>query len=60
MVNENYKGGELCFKYPKIDKITTIEKKENRMVIWPSNFLYPHMVKPVTEGERYSVVAWAL
>ena len=60
LVNENYKGGELCFKYPNADKITTIEKKENRMIIWPSNFLYPHCVKPVTEGERYSVVAWAL
>ncbi len=58
--NEDYKGGELCFKYPKSDKITTIDKKENRMIIWPSNFLYPHCVKPVTEGERYSVVAWAL
>ena len=60
LVNDNYKGGELCFRYPQSDKITTIEKKENRMIIWPSNFLYPHCVKPVTEGERYSVVAWAL
>ena len=24
------------------------------------NFLYPHTVKPVTKGIRYSVVAWAL
>ena len=60
LVNDNYKGGELCFRYPQSDKITTIEKKENRMIIWPSNFLYPHCVKPVMEGERYSVVAWAL
>ena len=32
----------------------------NRMIIWPSTFLYPHTVKPVTKGTRYSVVAWAL
>ena len=39
---------------------STVEKKANRMIIWPSNFLYPHSVKPVTEGIRYSVVSWAL
>jgi hypothetical protein len=60
MVNDNYEGGDLCFKYPNSEKITTIEKKENRMIIWPSNYLYPHCVMPVTKGERYSVVAWAL
>ena len=37
-----------------------IEKKSNRMIVWPSNFLYPHAVKPVTEGIRYSIVSWAL
>jgi|TARA_E500000318_G_scaffold108493_1_gene119472 hypothetical protein len=60
MINDDYEGGDLCFKYPKSEKITTIEKKENRMIIWPSNSLYPHCVLPVTKGERYSVVAWAL
>ena len=60
MINDNYEGGDLCFKYPKSEKITTIQKKENRMIVWPSNSLYPHCVLPVTEGERYSVVAWAL
>jgi hypothetical protein len=60
MINDDYEGGDLCFKYPKSEKITTIQKKENRMIVWPSNSLYPHCVLPVTEGERYSVVAWAL
>ncbi len=60
MINDDYEGGDLCFKYPKSEKITTIEKKENRMIIWPSNNLYPHCVSPVTKGERYSVVAWAV
>jgi len=59
-VNDNYKGGELTFKYPGSTKEINIEKKSNRLIIWPSNFLYPHAVKPVTEGVRYSVVAWAL
>jgi hypothetical protein len=59
-VNDNYKGGELVFKYPGSTEELIVEKKSNRLIIWPSNFLYPHAVKPVTEGVRYSVVAWAL
>jgi hypothetical protein len=28
------------------------------MIIFPSNFLYPHEVLPVTNGVRYSCVSW--
>jgi len=59
-LNDDYEGGELCFKFLKQEKELIIEKKSNRMIVWPSNFLYPHAVKPVTEGIRYSVVSWAL
>jgi hypothetical protein len=59
-VNEDYEGGELMFKTPDRSKDLLIEKKENRMILWPSNFLYPHSVLPVKKGVRYSVVAWAL
>jgi len=59
-VNDDYQGGELCFKFPGQEEELIIEKKKNRMIVWPSNFLYPHAVKPVTEGIRYSVVSWAL
>ena len=58
-INDNYEGGELVFKYPNSEDTTKIDKKKNRIIIWPSNFLYPHSVFPVTKGERYSVVAWA-
>ena len=37
----------------------TPEIVPNRLIIWPSNFLFPHSVLPVTKGLRYSVVAWA-
>ena len=60
LVNDDYEGGDLIFKYPNSEKITKINKKQNKMIIWPSNFLYPHSITPVTKGERYSVVAWAL
>jgi hypothetical protein len=59
-LNDDYEGGELCFKFPGNIKEFSVEKKANRMIVWPSNFLYPHAVKPVTKGTRYSVVAWAL
>tara|TARA_R110000751_G_scaffold221575_1_gene323993 strand:- start:902 stop:1483 length:582 start_codon:yes stop_codon:yes gene_type:complete len=60
LVNDDYEGGELIFKYPNSDKTTKIDRRENRMIIWPSTFLYPHSVMPVISGERYSVVAWAV
>lgn len=37
-----------------------IEVKPNRMIVWPSNFMFPHRVAPVTKGVRFSVVSWAL
>jgi hypothetical protein len=60
LLNNDYEGGNLCFRNPDGSGEMEIEVKPNRMIIWPSNFLYPHTVKPVTKGTRYSVVAWAL
>ena len=61
LLNNDYEGGELIFELPDgKDEILKIEKKPNRVVIWPSNFLYPHQVTPVTKGLRYSIVSWAL
>jgi hypothetical protein len=60
LLNNDYEGGNLCFRNPDGSGEMEIEVKPNRMIIWPSNFLYPHTVKPVTKGIRYSVVAWAL
>ena len=28
------------------------------LIMFPSNFLYPHQVSPIKKGIRYSVVAW--
>lgn len=60
LINEDYEGGDLIFKTPDLKKTLTIEKKQNTLLIWPSNFLYPHTVTPVTKGTRYSLVSWAL
>jgi len=59
-INDDYEGGDLHFKLWKENKIIKIDKKYNRLIIWPSTFMYPHAVQPVTKGTRYSVVLWAL
>ena len=53
-LNNDYEGGELVFWDD-----TTVELKAGEIMIFPSNFLYPHEVKLVTEGTRYSYVSWA-
>jgi len=52
-LNENYTGGEIEF-------FGNTEYKLNRgdIVIFPSNFLYPHKVKTIISGERYSYAIW--
>ena len=53
ILNDDYEGGELImFKDKKIDT------KTGDMFIFPSNFLYPHEITPVTKGVRYSYVSW--
>jgi Rps23 Pro-64 3,4-dihydroxylase Tpa1-like proline 4-hydroxylase len=60
LLNNDYEGGNLCFRNPDGSGEWEVDVKPNRLIIWPSNFLYPHTVKPLTKGKRYSVVAWAL
>ena len=58
-VNSNFEGGDFKFKNPSNDVEIEIEKKANRAIVFPSNFLFPHKVLPVEKGVRYSVVSWA-
>ena len=54
ILNDDYEGGELImFEDKKIDT------KKGDLLIFPSNFLYPHEIMPVTKGARYSYVSWA-
>ena len=52
--NDDYEGGELFFWD---DYIVPLGKGD--IVIFPSLFLFPHGVKEVTRGFRYSGVSWA-
>jgi len=53
VLNDDYEGGEFIM----FDNYE-IKFKKGDVVIFPSNFLYPHKVKPVTKGTRYSYISW--
>ena len=52
-LNNDYEGGELVF----FDNLKFSLQKGD-VVIFPSNFIYPHSINEVKSGIRYSAVAW--
>jgi len=50
--NDDYDGGELFLCGEKV------ELKTGDVLVFPSLFMYPHMVTEVTKGVRYSWVSW--
>jgi Rps23 Pro-64 3,4-dihydroxylase Tpa1-like proline 4-hydroxylase len=59
-LNEEYEGGEFLFFNPlNREEVIREEKlKKGSVLCFPSNFTYPHSVKPITKGERFSCVCW--
>ena len=53
-LNDDYKGGEFVVA----DKGYYPAKGSG--LIFPSNFMFPHEVKKVTNGVRWSVLAWTM
>ena len=53
-LNDNFKGGEFLVseEQPKI--------KTGEALIFPSNFMFPHEVKEITQGTRWSIVSWLM
>jgi hypothetical protein len=54
LLNDDFEGGEFVMFQDVI-----LPFKAGEIKIFPSNFLYPHRIDPVTKGVRYSFVAWA-
>jgi len=52
-LNDEYEGGELMMFGDQEIKLPA-----GSVVVFPSNFMYPHEVKPVKSGVRYSYVSW--
>ena len=58
LLNDDFEGGELTFFGDGgIDEYTPNFNKGD-VIIFPSDFMYPHTVKPITSGKRYVVVTW--
>jgi len=52
-LNEDYEGCEFYCRGKEI------KLKTGDILLFPSNFMYPHEVKEATKGTRYSFVSWA-
>ena len=53
-LNDDYEGGEFSILGGEFKQ----KLPKGSMLFFPSNFLYPHQVLPVTKGTRYSIVTW--
>jgi predicted 2-oxoglutarate/Fe(II)-dependent dioxygenase YbiX len=56
LINSEFEGGELRFFEGKYKYTPKLEKGD--IIMFPSNFLFPHEVTEVTKGTRYSIVTW--
>jgi predicted 2-oxoglutarate/Fe(II)-dependent dioxygenase YbiX len=52
--NDDYEGGNFSF----FDGEHVIKTKAGSVLMFPSNFMYPHAITPITRGTRYSMVTW--
>jgi hypothetical protein len=55
MLNNDYEGGELTFWQ---DQYQSQTHTAGDAIVFPSNFAFPHAVKPVKNGIRYVLVVW--
>ncbi len=54
VLNDDYEGGEFAF----FDRKLKYKLKKGSCIMFPSNFMYPHEIMPVTSGTRYSIITW--
>jgi Rps23 Pro-64 3,4-dihydroxylase Tpa1-like proline 4-hydroxylase len=54
LLNDDYEGGEFAF----FDREIMIRGGKGSIVMFPSNFMFPHEIMPVTSGIRYSIITW--
>lgn len=54
LLNDDFEGGDFIMWGD-----TKIELTAGSVIVFPSNFLYPHEVTSVTSGNRFSFVSWA-
>jgi len=55
-LNEDYTGGEL--EFPSVGNDKEYSFKTGDIIVFPSNWMFYHGVKPILSGERYTIVIW--
>jgi len=53
-LNDDYTGGEFTF----FDGTVSYTLGKGDVIMFPSNFMYPHEIKSVSSGTRYSIITW--
>ena len=53
LLNDDFEGGDFLMLGGK-----KVQLEAGDIILFPSNFLYPHAVTTVTKGTRYSFVSW--
>jgi predicted 2-oxoglutarate/Fe(II)-dependent dioxygenase YbiX len=53
-LNDDFEGGELHFSRQGL----TYNPEAGSLVVFPSNFCFPHSSQPVLKGNKYAVVTW--
>tara|TARA_E500000318_G_scaffold64568_1_gene59679 strand:+ start:44 stop:598 length:555 start_codon:yes stop_codon:yes gene_type:complete len=60
-LNQDYEGGDFVFyKQNGKEEMKRVKCEKGTMIFFPSNFLYPHRIEPITKGLRYSIVSWLI
>ena len=54
-LNEDYEGGEII-----IAGDNQYKPLKGSAIIFPSNFMFPHEVKKITSGTRWSIITWLM
>lgn len=54
ILNDDYEGGEFSF----FNNTEKYKLTKGSVIVFPSNFLFPHQILPVTKGTRYSIITW--
>jgi hypothetical protein len=54
ILNDDFQGGEFAF----FDRELKYKLEKGDALMFPSNFMYPHEIMPVTKGTRYSIITW--
>lgn len=53
-LNDDYEGGEFAF----FDRELKYKLNTGDAIMFPSTFMYPHEILPVSKGTRYSIITW--